>query len=174
MRKLFILLSFCIWLSPKINAQNSIWKSGIELGTGLSTVGYSVTLCYEGIWNNHSIIVGPLQVYSDANQLFDAPWGWRIGYRHSFSIKEKITAFAEFSNQSAFYTIKNQNLEANNRLVEFHLSYGWQYRFYNNFKIGNSLGLGGFIEHLEDPVDNRIDKIRGFSPLLRIFITYEL
>ena len=148
------------------------WESGIELGTGLSFTGYHANLAYTGTFNKNVIFAGPKMVYSDANALFDTPWGFQLGYRRLFEISQKFDAFVSFEYHAVFFEYEELESRQLNSINEFHLSYGLQYFFDDHWSIGNSIGGGGYIERLVDPFDGRVDVFSGYSTLVKIFCGY--
>ncbi len=167
-----VIFIFCLGFMSGAMGQERLWKSGIEIGTGLSFTGYNANLAYTGQWNNNQIYLGPKIVYSDANALFDAPWGGHAGYRRFFSINERLKAFAALDYQFVLFTYNRLDNNDLNSIHEIHFSYGFQYFFNAHWSVGNSIGGGGYLERLIDPFDGRVDQFTGYSTNLRIFASY--
>lgn len=159
-------------LLTSVYAQKRDWKSGIELGTGLSFTGYNANLAYTGTFGENVVYAGPKVVYSDANTLFDTPWGFQLGYRRLFAVSEKLMALATLDYQLVFFEYEGLTTNELNAIHEVHFSYGLQYFLTEQWSIGNTIGGGGYIERLVDPFDGRVDVFTGYSAHVRIFITY--
>ncbi len=156
------------------NAAERRWESGFELGTGLSFTGYNANLAYVAKFGDNVIFAGPKIVYSDANDLFDAPWGIHLGYRRRFIIKPRFSALAAIEYQSIFFQFKDFGGEDWNSIHEFHASYGFQFELSEKWYLGQTLGLGAYLERLVDPFDGRVDSFSGFSPQARLWLGYRL
>lgn len=163
---LFLLFSIGLF------SQDKHWKSGIELGTGLSFTGYNANLAYTGQSGSNLIFAGPKIVYSDANALFDTPLGLLTGYRRIFEINSKFKAFATFEYHLVLFEYDDLEFNRLNSIQEFHISYGLEYFINDHWSVGNTIGGGGYIERLIDPFDERIDIITGYSAHIRIFCGY--
>jgi hypothetical protein len=155
------------------DAAKRSWNSGLELGTGLSFTGYNANFAYTGHFGDNLIFLGPKIVYSDANGLFDAPWGLHLGYRRLFPINQRFAAFASLEYQNIYFRFENLGAKDWNSIHELHASYGFRYEFNNRWYIGQSIGLGGYIERLVDPFDRRVDTFNGFSPQARLWLGYK-
>lgn len=170
MKAVCLMISLAVMFN--VEAQDQIWKSGIELGTGLSFTGYNANLAYTGTWNKNLIFLGPKIVYSDANALFDTPWGLQAGYRRYFEISPRFSAFVSLEYQVVLFDYDELETNRLNSIQELHISYGLQYYLNDHWSIGNSIGGGGYIERLVDPFDGRVDKFSGYSTQIRIFCGY--
>jgi len=168
--KITILFVF-LFLTINLHSQDN-WKSGIELGTGLSFTGYNANLAYTGTKGNNVFFAGPKVVYSDANALFDTPWGLQAGYRRLFPISSKFNAFVTLEYQLVLFEYDDLEFNRLNSIHEVHISYGLEYYLNENWSIGNTIGGGGYIERLIDPFDERIDIISGYSAQVRIYCGY--
>jgi len=167
-----ILLCLSLAILSQVSAQDTKWKPGIELGTGLSFTGYNANLAYTGTFGKNVFFAGPKLVYSDANTFFDASWGLHAGYRRIFEISSRFSAFAAFEYQMLLFDYNDLSTNTLNSVQEFHLSYGFQYFINTHWSVGNSIGAGGYIERLIDPFDGRVDVFSGYSAHLRIFFGY--
>ncbi|MFT5764726.1 MAG: hypothetical protein ACI8X3_002158 [Saprospiraceae bacterium] len=175
MKVLFLFLfSTCFFIADVFSQEKESrkWKSGIELGTGLSFTGYNANLAYTGTFNKNVLFAGPKIVYSDANALFDTPWGVQLGYRRIFKISQRFDAFVSLEYQAVFFEYEALESRQLNSIQEVHLSYGLQYFFGDHWRVGNSIGGGGYIERLVDPFDGRVDVFSGYSTYVRIFCGY--
>lgn len=168
----FFILFLSLSLASTSAAQLSDWKSGIELGTGLSFTGYNVNLAYLATFGQNVVFAGPKIVYSDANSFYDSPGGLHAGYRRMFEISPKFSSFASLDYQLVFFKYNILNANVLNSIHEFHFSYGVQYFFNENWSIGNSLGGGGYLERLVDPFDQQVNIFSGYSAHIRIFGGY--
>jgi len=153
-------------------AQERVWKSGLELGTGLSFTGYNANLAYVGTLGNNVFYAGPKVVYSDANALFDTPWGGQFGYRRILPISDRFNAFISLEYQMVLFEYDDIEANALNSIQEVHFSYGLEYFLNEHWSIGNSLGGGGYLERLVDPFDGRVDILKGYSAHIRIYCGY--
>lgn len=169
-RYFFVLL--LLGVVSGIRAQERNWKSGIELGTGLSFTGYNANLAYRGTWGKNVIYLGPKLVYSDANALFDAPWGGQAGYRRLFPINERLVATASLEYQFILFDYAGRDTDALNSIHEAHFSYGLEFFLSKHWSIGNTIGGGAYIERLVDPFDGRVDQFSGYSTHFRIYTAY--
>ena len=175
MRILIIFLFLMCFFAENVSSQeneNRNWKSGIELGTGLSFTGYNANLAYIATFGKNVLFAGPKIVYSDANALFDTPWGFQLGYRRIFEISPEFKAFAALEYQIILFEYDELEVSRLNSIQEFHFSYGLQYFFDEHWYLGNSIGGGGYIERLIDPFDGRVDVFSGYSASIRIFGGY--
>lgn len=170
--KILLILLLSLGWETGLIAQDRTWKSGIELGTGLSFTGYNANLAYTLEYKENIFFAGPKIVYSDANTLFDTHWGLQAGYRRLFRINAGLVAFASLEYQAVFF--KYNILETNvlNSIQEFHFSYGFQYFLTDHWSIGNSLGAGAYLERLVDPLDQKVSRFSGYSAHVRLFLGY--
>ncbi len=169
---IFFISCFFIAESSGQEEKTSNWKSGIELGTGLSFTGYNANLAYTGTFGKNVIFAGPKVVYSDANTLFDTPWGIQLGYRRLFNISSKFLALASVEYQAVLFEYDELETNDLNSIHEFHFAYGLQYFLNDQWSVGNTIGVGGYIERLVDPFDGKVDVFSGFTTHIRIFVGY--
>ena len=153
-------------------ADSTNWKSGIELGTGLAFTGYNANLAYTLSKKNNTMFLGPKVVYSDANALFDTPWGIHTGYRRILPVGPRLNSFVSVTYQMVLFEYDDLEVNQLNSIHEIHFVYGLEYFLTDHWSIGNTLGAGGYIERLIDPFDERVDVIRGYSGEVRFYCGY--
>ena len=174
-KSILIFLSCLLFLraaSAQENQNRQTWKSGIELGSGLSLTGYNINLAYTGTFGNNLCFIGPKLVMSDANAFYDAPWGIHLGYRRLFPMTERFRMYATVEYQNIRFAFEGFGDERKNLLHEFHFSYGLEYTFFERWYLGNSVGAGGFIERLVDPFDGQVDQFVGYTGQVRFYLGY--
>lgn len=154
-------------------AKISVWKTGIELGTGLSFTGYNANLAFVLQHQDHSFWLGPKLVLSDTYLLSKGPLGLHTGYRYILSQNNRLQSFVSGEYQVIFFEPFAPDIKGKNTTHELHFSYGLRIPLVGGLSVGNSLGFGGYWERLIDPFDQKTNVFEGLSTQIRIFVQYD-
>ncbi len=163
----FLCLHFCVLAQ----AQKSPIRFAIEGGTFFSFAGLNVSLTPMIALGDHEFYLGPKWVLSDTYLLSRGPWGIDLGYRWNMVQRNKIQGFANVEYQAAFLRPAGNGRKT--VVQELHAAYGLQWQLSNQWKIGNSIGLGGVQETSKQP-NGTIARLDGFSFLFKLFLNYRL
>ena len=172
---LFSIFSFWLTISAQEDNKTSNLKSGIELGSGFSYTGLNVNLAYTLAWGDNTAFIGPKITVSDSYLPTEGPWGIHAGYRRLLPGQSRFRTFASFDYQVVFlepYNPNNLEVKGKNEIHELFISYGIQYRVWENLIIGNSMGAGIYIERFIDVVAGGNNTYDGFNGLFRFFAQY--
>jgi len=155
--------------------EKEILKTGIELGTGLSYSGIQTNLAFVGFYKGNEFYLGPKITVTNAYLPQNGPWGIQGGYRRILISKEKLTSFVNLDYQLAFrkpYNPTQLVVNTWNRIHEFHLHYGFTFKVFNRFYIGNQIGIGAYLEKNIDLIEDIQRSFSGFSSQFKLFFQY--
>lgn len=168
---LFLILNSLISYGQKTETE---WlKFGTELNANLSYSGLSTGAQVNLLHTKHSLGIGTKLTYQNSYFPYQNALGIIIDYKYFLIAKPKIKAFVAANYNNTFYKSLRRDGNKNNVIHEYTYSNGILIKVYQNFWIGNSMGIGAYTEQYYDYSEAKYGSYFGYNVMFKAMASYE-
>lgn len=172
---LFSLISISCF--PQLCESRGVLKSwGVLSSVDYSYIGISLSLAAEYEQGKHGFYAGPKLAVKHSYQPTQGPFGGILGYRYLFlSNQKRWNFFFNADYQATLQTSFRRTGEPGSRKNHIHqlnISYGARFKLTDNWFLGNSIGVGRYLESFYNYRTGERISFTGFDGLLRFYVKY--
>lgn len=172
------ILLFCcaVIFNSTILAQEQKEKTfryGVESAPFVSYSGINWGAQFNVFYQKHSLGIGTKISFQSSYFPYNNSLGLMLDYKYFIIENEKVKSFIGINYSNVRYRVKTRFGENNNMIHELFISNGYLFKVYNNFWIGNSIGMGGYLERFYDFSEETHSSLNGYNMKLKIILSYE-
>lgn len=172
------ILLFCcaVFFNNTILAQeqkDKTFRYGVESAPFISYSGINWGAQFNVFYQKHSLGIGTKISFQSSYFPYKSSLGAAVDYKYYIVESKKIKSFIGITYNNVRYKIKTRFGENYNMIHEFFISNGFQFNVFNKFWIGNSIGMGGYLERFYDFSEETHSYINGYNMKLKIILSYE-
>jgi len=170
---LYLFIMFSSLISYTQNKEDKWLNFGVELNTSLSYSGISTGAQVNLLHKKHSLGVGAKITYQNSYFPYQNALGIVIDYKYFLITKPNIKAFVAINYNNTTYKLLSRDGNKSNIIHEYTYSNGILIKVFNNFWVGNSMGIGAYTEKYYDYSEAEYGSYLGYNVMFKAMMSYE-